>query len=157
MNPDTSVAPSSVTCRRDGLLSIIEVANPPVNALAHAVRGALLDAVVAAEADVGTQAIVIETAGKHFGAGGTQRLPRLIGASVALDMMLRGEPTTAARERTVDPASASAGHFDRERARVAREMPHLVSPSRIIECVEASVTRALGKLEISQLRVSLGN
>ena len=252
MSPDTSIAPSSVTRRNDGSLSIIEIANPPVNALAHSVRSALLEAVVAAEADTGTRAIVIATSGKHFvagadirefdapplapllndvllrieacskpviaalhgsalgggfelalachyrvatpdtseglpevklgllpGAGGTQRLPRLIGASVALDMMLRGEPIAAARarelgivdrlletddalggavtyaselvaggaspcrlrERTVDPASAPAGHFDRERARVAREMPHLVSPSRIIECVEASVTQ----------------
>ena len=252
MNPNTSVAPSSVTCRRDGSLSIIEITNPPVNALAHSVRSALLDAVVAAEADTGTRAIVIATSGKHFvagadirefdapplapllndvllrieacskpviaalhgsalgggfelalachyrvatpdtsvglpevklgllpGAGGTQRLPRLAGASVALDMMLRGEPISATRardlgivdrllekddalggavtyagelvaggagprrlrDRTVDPASAPAGHFDGERARVAREMPHLVSPPRIIECVEASVTQ----------------
>ena len=33
------------------------------------------------------------------GAGGTQRLPRLIGRTAALEMMLRGEPVSAARAR----------------------------------------------------------
>ena len=73
MNPGTSVAPSSVTRRSDGSLSIIEIANPPVNALAHPVRNALLDAVIAAEADSGIQAIVITTAGKRFVAGAGTR------------------------------------------------------------------------------------
>lgn len=258
-----------VTLRRDGSISIVEIAHPPVNALAHPVRSALLDAVLAAEADAGTAAIVIATAGRHFvagadirefdapprapllndvllriegcakpviaalhgsalggglelalachyriatadtsmglpevklgllpGAGGTQRLPRLVGASVALDLMLRGEPIDATRghglgivdrltgdalagalayarelvargagprrlrDRAVDPASAPAGHFDLQRARVAHDAPHLVAPPRIIECVEASLTQpfdaalALSRTRFEECRAS---
>ncbi len=153
----------------DGI-AILEIENPPVNALAQPVRAALLAAVQEAERDPGVRGVVICGAGRCFvagadlrefdvsarapllnevlltieglgkpvlaalhgaalggglelalachyrcaledasigfpeiklalipGSGGTQRMPRLVGARVALDMMLGGEPVTAAR------------------------------------------------------------
>ena len=148
----------------------IVLVNPPVNALGHAVRTALFDAIADAQADRAVKAIVIRGAGKLFsggaditefgkpladpglpqlvdaieasakpvvaaihgmalggglevamgchyriathgaklglpevrlglipGAGGTQRLPRLIGAEAALEMIVSGTPISAAR------------------------------------------------------------
>jgi len=151
-------------------VAVLSIDHPPVNALSQAVRGALQEAIEAADADCGSAAIVIRGAGRHFvagadirefdaaprapllndvllrieacgkpviaalhgsilgggfelalachyriaaddsllgmpeirlgllpGAGGTQRLPRLIGARDALSIMLSGEPISCAR------------------------------------------------------------
>lgn len=157
----------SVSLRREGPLALIEIDNPPVNALSHAVRQGLMDAIgEAAATDAG--AVVITGKGRAFsggadirefgqpplgpglpevidaveacakpvvaairgvalgggcelalgchyrvaapdariglpevrlglipGAGGTQRLPRLVGATGALAMIASGEPLTA--------------------------------------------------------------
>ncbi len=153
---------------RDGL-AWLELDAPPLNALSSALRAALLQAVVAAEADPEVRGIVISAAGRTFpvgadirefdappqgpdlgalcdrietcakpvvaalhgtvlggglelalaahgrvalatarlglpevtlgllpGAGGTQRLPRMIGAEQALRLMLTGRPVSAA-------------------------------------------------------------
>ncbi len=58
-----------VVTRHDGRILVIELANPPVNALAHEVRDAVLAALQAAQADAGTDAIVITGAGKLFCGG----------------------------------------------------------------------------------------
>ncbi len=177
----------------DGI-AILEIENPPVNALAQPVRAALLAAVQAAQADPAVHGVVIHGAGRCFvagadlrefdapprppllndvllsiealekpvlaalhgaalggglelalachyryasedarlgfpeiklalipGSGGTQRLPRLVGAAAALDMMLGGEPIDGARavdlgilDRLVtapDLAAAAAAHL----------------------------------------------
>ncbi len=57
-----------VTARREGIATIT-IDNPPVNALAHPVRTALLAAIEAADADDEVRAILILGAGKHFVAG----------------------------------------------------------------------------------------
>jgi 3-hydroxyacyl-CoA dehydrogenase len=153
-----------------GAVALIEISHPPVNALAHPVRSALLARVNALAADATVAALVIHGAGEHFvagadirefdaaprepllndvllqieacdkpviaairgsatgggfelalachyrcaaptaifsfpevklgllpGSGGTQRLPRLIGAELALDMMLTAEPIDGRR------------------------------------------------------------
>lgn len=158
----------TVASRFEDGIAIITIDNPPVNALAHPVRAALLAAVQGAAADADVAAIVIHGAGRcfvagadlrefdapprapllndvllaieamdkpvvaalhglalggglelalacHFrcattetrlgfpeikvglipGSGGTQRLPRLVSAATALDMMLGGEPIAA--------------------------------------------------------------
>ena len=157
-----------VTLSKSGTIAIVEINNPPVNALGQAVREGLLDAVRQAKADPEVTAIVIIGAGRTFpagadikefgqpmqephlpevidqiesstkpvvaalhgtalgggfeialgshyrialsdarvglpeihlglipGAGGTQRLPRLCGAEMALDIMFKGTPISA--------------------------------------------------------------
>ena len=168
-----------VTLSKSGTVAIVEINNPPVNALGQAVRKGLLDAVKQAEADPEVTAIVIIGAGRTFpagadikefgrpmedphlpdvidqiesctkpvvaalhgtalgggfeialgshyrialsdarvglpeihlglipGAGGTQRVPRLCGAEMALDIMFKGTPISA-------QAAHAAGLIDR--------------------------------------------
>ena len=161
---------SVVSFSRQGNIGLITADNPPVNALSHAVRAGLKDAVAQALADDAVAAIVLACAGRTFfagadirefgkaieepnltavtqliesgakpviaaihgtalggglevalachfrvaapdarvglpevklgiipGAGGTQRLPRLIGVKPALDMIVSGEHVAATK------------------------------------------------------------
>ena len=62
---------TQVTVRADrhNGIAVLTIDHPPVNAMAQPVRAALLEAVVAADADVGVAAIVITASGRHFVAG----------------------------------------------------------------------------------------
>lgn len=60
---------SPVQCSRQGAIALITVDNPPVNALGHALRAALLEAFRTAEADPQVQALVLACAGRTFLAG----------------------------------------------------------------------------------------
>ena len=164
---------AQVTLSKVRSIAVIEVNNPPVNALGHAVRKGLWDSIEAAEEDNTVKAIVIIGAGRTFpagadikefgtamqqphlpevidrienckkpvvaalhgtalgggfevalgshyriasadariglpevnlgllpGAGGTQRMPRLCGAKLALDVMLSGKPIAATKAHT---------------------------------------------------------
>jgi len=115
------------------------------------------------------------TLGLLPGATGTQRLPRLVGAERALDMMISGKPIDAVaahaagivdrlveggdllsgaiafanqlvaegkgprrvRDLAVEPVAA--GFFDDYRQRIARKTRGLMSPEKIIRCVQASI------------------
>ena len=59
--------------RRDGDVAVFTFDNPPVNALSQPVRAALLDAVLALDADPGVRAIVLAGAGRAFVAGADLR------------------------------------------------------------------------------------
>jgi len=58
-----------VRLERDRDIALIVIDHPPVNALSHAVRAALLEAVLEADGSATLSAIVIAGAGKHFVAG----------------------------------------------------------------------------------------
>ena len=58
-----------VGLHRDGDVAVITVDNPPVNALKHAVRAGLSDALVQARDDTANRAIVLVGAGRTFIAG----------------------------------------------------------------------------------------
>jgi 3-hydroxyacyl-CoA dehydrogenase len=62
-------AGSPVTVERHGEIVLITIRNPPVNAISHAVRSALLQAVVEADEDETVRAIVFHGAGHNFIAG----------------------------------------------------------------------------------------
>lgn len=163
-----------VTLERHGDVALLVIDNPPVNAIAHPVRAALLNAIIAADEEGSVRAILLHGAGKGFiagadireldaqprapllndvllrlescrkpviaalhgavlggglevalashyrcaapdvqlgfpevklgllpGSGGTQRLPRLVGVQVALDLMVSGNPIDRVRARTL--------------------------------------------------------
>ncbi len=58
-----------VSIRRDGDVAVVTMNNPPVNALGHAVRSGLADAISTLIADGGVAAIVLAGAGRMFSAG----------------------------------------------------------------------------------------
>ncbi|MGQ0383947.1 MAG: 3-hydroxyacyl-CoA dehydrogenase NAD-binding domain-containing protein [Gammaproteobacteria bacterium] len=62
-----------VRVERDGELAVVTVDNPPVNALSHAVRAALLAAIEELDADAATHVIVLIGAGRNFIAGADVR------------------------------------------------------------------------------------
>jgi len=60
---------SPVVTTREDAVAVVTIANPPVNALSHAVRWGLKDAITAADADAAIQAILIVGEGVNFIAG----------------------------------------------------------------------------------------
>jgi len=58
-----------VETETEGEIAVIRMHNPPVNALGHALRVALAEALAAANADPGIRAIVLTGTGKFFSAG----------------------------------------------------------------------------------------
>jgi 3-hydroxyacyl-CoA dehydrogenase len=62
-----------VRVERDGGIAVVVVDNPPVNALSHAVREALLAAIVELDRDAAVRAIVLAGAGRNFIAGADLR------------------------------------------------------------------------------------
>ncbi|WP_031554010.1 3-hydroxyacyl-CoA dehydrogenase NAD-binding domain-containing protein [Parvularcula oceani] len=165
---------SPVSTRREGEILIVISDNPPVNALGHAVRKGLADAIGEASRDEGIKAVVIRCEGRTFfagaditefgkplqepglpqvvdmieksakpvvaaihgtalggglevalgchyrvavpsaklglpevklgilpGAGGTQRLPRVVGVEAALPMIVKGDPISASQAKEI--------------------------------------------------------
>ena len=159
------------------LVNLIEASDKPVVAAMHgtALGGGLEVAlgchyrVAAKSASLGLPEVNL---GLLPGASGTQRLPRLIGAERALDMMISGKPVKAQaaldyglidlicddddlrdtavefavtqvangprRIREMTVPDVDPDHFEKTRAGIARKTRGLVSPEKIIRCVELS-------------------
>jgi 3-hydroxyacyl-CoA dehydrogenase len=64
---------SGISVERDGDVAVIVFDNPPVNALSHPVRVAMLAAVEALDGDPGVRAIVLAGKGRNFVAGADVR------------------------------------------------------------------------------------
>ncbi len=62
-----------VAVERDGVVALVVIDNPPVNAWSHPVRAAFLDAVETLDADTTVRAIVVAGAGRNFIAGADVR------------------------------------------------------------------------------------
>lgn len=63
----------TVTWRREGNIGLVELANPPVNAMGLMVRQGLADAVAWAEAEAGLDRVIVTGQGRAFAAGGDAR------------------------------------------------------------------------------------
>src|SRR5205085_1015080 len=61
--------PSVVRVERRGDVAIVLIDNPPVNALSHAVRSGVADALHVLNTDASVKAVVLGCAGKTFAAG----------------------------------------------------------------------------------------
>jgi len=61
--------PAVVSSALDGNVAVVTIDNPPVNALGHAVRAGLVEALDAAKTNAAVEAIVIACAGRTFCAG----------------------------------------------------------------------------------------
>ncbi|XP_040005343.1 peroxisomal bifunctional enzyme isoform X3 [Xiphias gladius] len=83
--------------RVSGAIGLITLQNPPVNALSAAVRQGIVDTVKRALSDPKARLGLPEVSlGLLPAAGGTQRLPRLIGVPAALELITTGRHVTAA-------------------------------------------------------------
>ncbi len=110
---------AAVTLQRLGSVALVTIDNPPVNAISHAVRAGLLEAIVAADEDETIRAIVIHGAGRNFIAGADIReLDRPAQEPLLNDVLLRVEacrkPVVAALHGAVlggGLETALASHF----------------------------------------------
>src|SRR5262245_27879605 len=211
-----------VTIDRRGSIAVITVDNPPVNALSHAVRLGLRDAVRQAGGDAGVQAAVLVCAGRTFiagaditefgkpmkepglhevldtieqspkpviaaihgtalggglevalachwrigvrtarlglpevklgllpGAGGTQRLPRLVGVEKALSMIVSGEPIGAEEAHRGGLLDELAeGDLTAAAVALAQRVVAERRPLRRVRDLDDKVAAARGKPEI---------
>jgi len=124
----------------DVLLQLEASTKPVIAALHGATLGGGLELALAshyrcATADVSLGFPEIKV-GLIPGSGGTQRLPRLVGVAVALEMMLSGTPVDAARalelrliDRRLDGVDVLAGALQYARELLARSAP----PRRLSE------------------------
>ena len=174
-------APPRQPLLNDVLLRLEACSKPVVAALNGLALGGGLELALASHYRCATSAALLGLPevklGLLPGAGGTQRLPRLIGVAAALELMLSGaaigtdrarelglidrllegrdtlagalayarelltagSPPRRLRDRPVVTGGLEPGFFDARRAQAARELPGLLAPGYIIECVEAAV------------------
>ncbi|MBI5684238.1 MAG: enoyl-CoA hydratase/isomerase family protein [Verrucomicrobia bacterium] len=154
---------------QEAFQEIEDSAKPVTAAVAGKMMGGALELAMACHYRVCARGTVFSmpevNLGINPGAGGTQRLPRLIGVEAALKMLLTGQPINAAEALKLGlvdavcdaadltkPAQASGGTPRKTRERsfpnvlfteaeklAARARPELIAPSVILECVRTGV------------------
>jgi 3-hydroxyacyl-CoA dehydrogenase len=138
-------APPCAPLLNDVLLRLEACSKPVVAALHGAALGGGLELALAshyrcatADTSLGLPEVKL---GLLPGSGGTQRLPRLVGPAVALEMMLRGTPIGAARARTLGILDRLLEEPDAVggAVRYARELVAAAAPPRRLR--ERSVER----------------
>lgn len=94
-----------VTYTRDGVFAVIQIDNPPVNALGHEVRKGLISAIDRFDADPGAKAAIVTGAGRLFSGGADIREfdkppiePNLTDVTLRFDMA--SKPVIAAIQKT---------------------------------------------------------
>ncbi len=95
-----------VSVRRDGDVAVVTIDNPPVNAMSHAVRSGVFEAMASVRDDPEVKAVVLACAGRTFSAGAditefgkTPQPPSLIELINAIEAMPK--PVVAAMHGTV--------------------------------------------------------
>lgn len=217
-------ASSSVaTLVNEGNVAVLMIDFPPVNALSHAVREAIVAGIEQANADPGVEAIVLSCAGKTFiagaditefgkpiahpnllevedciersakpviaaihgtalgggfevalcchyriavpsakcglpevhlglipGAGGTQRLPRLVGVEMALEMMLTGKHVSAQvlLESGVVDEIAKEGHLREDAIQFAQRVVGERRPLRKVREMDERMLKARNEMGV---------
>ncbi|TWX53724.1 3-hydroxyacyl-CoA dehydrogenase NAD-binding domain-containing protein [Colwellia hornerae] len=167
-----------------GLLDIIEASTKPIIAAIHgtALGGGLETALAChyrcalSSAKVGLPEVKL---GLLPGAGGTQRVPRLAGVKAAVDLITTGTPISATKalniglidkmlegdllsgaldfakeviaqgavlkkvsDIDVDKTGISADFFTECRAHLSKRFRQQQAPQRIVECIEASISKS---------------
>jgi 3-hydroxyacyl-CoA dehydrogenase len=220
-----SLTQSCFRVNLDDGIALLEIANPPVNALSSDVKKDLSKALMAAEANDDIEAIILTGSGKHFcggadirefglvtgsslselcniiencskpviaaikgsclggglelalashyrvaalsarlglpevtlgllpGAGGTQRLPRLIGAKYALELMLGGQPIDAsqAMESGLIDKLCNDDELLQVSINFAQQLIITKQPTRKTRDAKAIADMAQARLEIEQV------
>ena len=156
---------------QEALQEIEDSAKPVTAAVAGKMMGGALELAMACHYRVCMPGTVFSmpevNLGINPGAGGTQRLPRLIGIEAALKMLLTGQPINAAEalklglvdkvcgaaslvneagqyataRRTQDHSLASVSFAEAEKL-AARSRAELIAPSVILDCVRIGVEQS---------------
>ena len=115
--PEEAVRTSRVF--QEAMQAVEDSAKPIVAAVAGRVLGGALELAAACHYRVCTRATRFSmpevTLGINPGAGGTQRLPRLVGVEEALKMLLTGEAVSAEHGRAIGLVDAHGRRFARNR------------------------------------------
>lgn len=156
--------PAQVGQLRDLIAKIEACAKPVIMAIHGMALGGGLELTMAGHyriAQAGSRLGLPEvTLGLLPGAGGTQRLPRLVGASVALDMMLSGKPVVAEQalplgliERLVEGDVVEAALEVAQTAVPLRRSGALPVPADLGEAVDTHRSKLRGGLSAAPARI----
>jgi enoyl-CoA hydratase len=97
-------ATTPLELRRDGAIALVALAHPPVNALSHALRAALVETFRAFNDDAKIEAVVLHGAGNGFCAGGDRTE---FGTAAAIERPTLSRDVLAAIEACAKPVIAA--------------------------------------------------
>jgi 3-hydroxyacyl-CoA dehydrogenase len=156
VRPEEAVRTSRIF--QEAMQAVEDSAKPVVAAVAGRIMGSALELAMACHYRVCTKATRFSmpevTLGINPGAGGTQRLPRLVGADVALKMLLTGEAVGAEHGRAiglVDAISEGGDLLETARA-VLRSAP---GPRKTSACTDKVCDDAANEAVFNRARQRL--